>query len=298
MDFTPTQRTETYPFISPSQHNLTGRSVFITGASKGLGAAYAISYAKAGITNIGLSARSDLDLVEERVLVAAKRAERPTPRILKVKIDVTKNEQVTEAAERVKDVFGGGVDILINNAGTIDAGVPMVEVDVVEWWHTFHVNVLGTFHVTRAFTPLVLASSLKTIIMVGSAWGLTTFAENSAYQITKLTEFRLVDMVNVNSPPMCPAKEPGGRDEGLLCYMVHPDAIRTELAAGLGEKLRFMLVSSAELAADGLVWLTAERREWLRGRFVSCMWDLEEFVGLREEIVRENLLKVRMSVGG
>ena len=66
----------------------------------------------------------------------------------------------------------------------------------------------------------------------------------------------------------------------------------------LSEKVHPLLVSSAELAADGLVWLTSGRREWLRGRFVSCMWDFEEFVGMREEVVREDLLKVRMSVGG
>ena len=46
-DFTPTIHNDTYDFIKPEQFNLKGRSVLITGASKGLGAAVAVSFAKA-----------------------------------------------------------------------------------------------------------------------------------------------------------------------------------------------------------------------------------------------------------
>ena len=89
--------------------------------------------------------------------------------------------------------------------------------------------------------------------MIGSAWGLTTFPENSAYQISKLAQLRLADMVNVNYTPSQPALTPGGSDDWLLCYTVHPGGVKTEVSMGLSEKLHPLLVSSAELAADGLV---------------------------------------------
>lgn len=51
-----------------------------------------------------------------------------------------------------------------------------------------------------------------------------------------------------------------------------------------------------ELVAHTLVWLTKERREWLRARYVSCNWDMGELVAKQQEIVDKDLLKVRLVV--
>ena len=64
-DYVETQHHDTYDFIKPGQFDLEGRSVFITGASKGIGRAYACAYAKAGASLIGIGARSALGEVEK-----------------------------------------------------------------------------------------------------------------------------------------------------------------------------------------------------------------------------------------
>lgn len=56
------------------------------------------------------------------------------------------------------------------------------------------------------------------------------------------------------------------------------------------------LVDTPELAADFIAWLTAERREWLSGRYVSANWDVGELEARREEITGGDKLKMRLVV--
>lgn len=72
----------------------------------------------------------------------------------------------------------------------------------------------------------------------------------------------------------------------------------TDLGAKLSSRMHYSLNDRPELPGDTLVWLTAERREWLRDRYINSQWDMEEFLGKKDEIVKYDLLKMRMSVGG
>lgn len=63
------------------------------------------------------------------------------------------------------------------------------------------------------------------------------------------------------------------------------------------EKVHGVLIDTPQLAGDSIVWLTAQRRAWLKGRYVSCTWDMKELVEKRPKIERDDLLKVRMDVG-
>ena len=57
-----------------------------------------------------------------------------------------------------------------------------------------------------------------------------------------------------------------------------------------------LLQDTHELPADSIVFLSAEKRDWLAGRYVSCNWDLEEFMRKKEDIVQGDLLKVKLQV--
>lgn len=116
VDYVAALHHDTYDFIRPEQFDLSGRAVFITGASRGLGKAFAISYAKAGVSKIGIGARSNLDDVVDEVKAAAKKAGRADPEVFAVSMDLTKASSVSNAAAEVEKAFGG-LDILINNAG-------------------------------------------------------------------------------------------------------------------------------------------------------------------------------------
>src|ERR1700759_2025884 len=70
-----TSHTDTYPAIDPAtKSNHTGHYVLITGASKGVGRATALSFAKAGATGIALAARSSFNDLSSEILSAAKSA--------------------------------------------------------------------------------------------------------------------------------------------------------------------------------------------------------------------------------
>ncbi|KAK3214512.1 hypothetical protein GRF29_19g418092 [Pseudopithomyces chartarum] len=287
MDFTKTTHHDTYDYIKPEQFNLQNRAVFITGGSKGIGRVTAISYAKAGASQIAIAARTDMEEVEAEVIRAAKEAGKKAPQVIRLKIDVTSEQSVQEAAKEVEKAFGK-LDILINNAGYLEKFTPLHESDVSDWWKVWEVNIKGPYLVTRAFLPLLLKTDdgLKTILNVSSIGANIVTPGASAYQCGKFALLRFGEFMNADYA-----------DKGIVSFGIHPGGIPTELAKGMPEEMHHVLSDTAELAGDGIVWLTAERREWLRGRYVSCNWDMEEFLGKREAIENGDLLKVRLDVG-
>ncbi|KAF2438244.1 NAD-P-binding protein [Karstenula rhodostoma CBS 690.94] len=287
VDFTPTVHHDTYDYIKPQQFDLKNRAVFITGASKGIGRATAISYAKAGAMQIAIAARTDMEEVESAMIRAAKDAGKDAPQILRLQVDVTDDRSVQEAAKQVETTFGR-LDFLINNAGYLEKFVPLHESKVDDWWKVWEVNIKGVYLVTRALLPLLLKSndSRRTIINVSSISANLSVPGASGYQSGKLALLRFGECMNTDYA-----------DKGILSFAIHPGGIPTELAKGMPEAMHYVLTDTAELAGDSIVWLTAERREWIKGRYVSCNWDMKEFLGKRTAIEDGDLLKVRLDVG-
>ncbi|RHZ57451.1 hypothetical protein CDV55_104986 [Aspergillus turcosus] len=276
-----TNHHDTYPFIAHSTHH--NHKVLITGASRGIGLATAHSFARAGAPSIAIAARGPLDAVETALLSTAKEAGHPPPTILKLTLDVTDEASVAAAAARVTAEFGH-IDILINNAGTSETWVPIAESDPADWWGCWEVNVKGVYLVMQAFIPLLRKGTQKTIVNVSSIGALRVRPGASAYQTGKFAVLRLTEFVMA---------EYAG--EGMLAYAIHPGGVPTELAKGI-KALQGFLNETPELAGDAMSWLTQERREWLGGRYVSVTWDMEELLQKREEIVREDKLKMRLVV--
>lgn len=286
-DFVKTSHTDTYEYIKPEQFDLKGRAVLITGASKGIGRATAISYAKAGASYIALAARTDMQDVEAEMLRAAKAAGKSPPHVLRLTLDVTSQQSVEAAMAEVSKAFGR-LDILINNAGYLKKFELTHEEDVDAWWKTWEINIKGVFLATRAALPLLLQADdgLKTILNMSSVGAHIVSPGASAYQCSKLALLRMGEFLNEEY-----------KDSGVLAFGVHPGGVLTELGKGLPQEMHSVLTDTSELAGDSVVWLTAERREWLRGRYVSCKWDMEEFLGKREVVEKGDLLKVRLDVG-
>lgn len=65
---------------------------------------------------------------------------------------------------------------------------------------------------------------------------------------------------------------------------------------GLTECARIGLTDKPELAGDTIVFLAHKRREWLAGCYISCKWDMPEFLERETEIVEGDKLKVRLVV--
>ncbi|KAF9988724.1 hypothetical protein BGZ80_007384 [Entomortierella chlamydospora] len=280
-NFTSTLHTDTYPAIAHSNHQ--ARTVLITGASKGIGRATAISFARSGAANIVIAARSGLDEVEKELHAAAPSSSSP-PRIIKIQLDVVSEASVADAAERVKQECGY-LDILVNNAGYLEDRVPIAESNPSEWWKTWGVNLKGVYLMTRAFLPLLLQGKVKTIINVSSGGAHFTTRGASAYQTTKFALLRFTEFIAVEYV-----------DQGIISIAMNPGAVPTELALNLPKGVHQFLVDTPELAADSVTWLTQHRLPWLSGRYVSVNWDLPQLLAKKEEIIEGDKLKMRIVI--
>ncbi|CAK1363703.1 unnamed protein product [Cercospora beticola] len=292
-DYTMTQKVfnDSYPFIDPTKANLTGKSVFITGASKGLGQQIAISFGKAGASQIAIGARSSLTTTSNLIKSSALAAGHPEPQILPVNLDIASRTSVSAAAELISNGFSGKLDILINNAGMMSSNDLIGSSNPETWWdETMNVNLQGTYLMTGSFLPLLLASSTKTLINISSVGAHLVNPTLSAYQISKLAVLRLTEFVAAEYA-----------DQGLVAIAVHPGNILTDIVGngeGMDEGLKAVFTETPRLCADSLVFLCKEQREWLSGRYVNCTWDLEELVSeeKKKEIVERDKLKVKLVV--
>ncbi|KIX96238.1 uncharacterized protein Z520_08016 [Fonsecaea multimorphosa CBS 102226] len=286
--FTPTIHHDTYPAIDVSHSKgMVGKHVFLTGASRGIGKSMAMAYARAGASIIGISARSDMDEVKKEIEDAAASVGREVPKVVTAKMDVLDPESVQRAVDKMTPEFEGRLDIVISNAGYMEPWVNMIEADVDEWWRSWDINIRGHFLTWKAVLPLLLAdeSSLKTVVNMSSIGAQMCMPGASAYQTTKFALLRLSDFLNV---------EYGS--QGVIAYCMHPGAVPTELSWKMPDVVKVNLIDTPELMADTIVYLTQKRREWLRGRYLSCNWDMPELFAMQDEIVAKDKLKMRMVV--
>jgi len=125
---------------------LAGKTAIITGAARGIGAAFAKGYGKEG-ANVVIA-----DIRDGAATVAA--VEQAGGKAIYVKTDVTKQEQCDAAAKAAVERFGG-IDILVNNAGILVTIKPFMEVTSEEWMEVMAINTLGPFHCVKAVFPFM-----------------------------------------------------------------------------------------------------------------------------------------------
>jgi len=138
--------------------DMQGKTVVVTGASRGIGAAAARSFADAG-ANVLLLARSG-DAIGALAREIGARA-------LAVTCDVASWSQVKAAVDQAVWRFGG-VDVLINNAGVIEPISMLRAADPAAWARAFDTNLKGVFHGMRAAVPVMRKQGGGTVITVGS----------------------------------------------------------------------------------------------------------------------------------
>ncbi len=138
---------------------LKGKVAVVTGAARGLGAAFAIGFGREG-ANVVIGDIRD----GQKTVAAVKEA---GGKAVYVKTDVTRQDQCDAMAKVAVDNFGG-IDILMNNAGTLVTIKPFMEVTTEEWMEVMATNTLGPFHCTKAVFPYMKDRGGK-IINIASA---------------------------------------------------------------------------------------------------------------------------------
>lgn len=140
--------------------DLTGKVAVVTGASSGLGAQAALCYAEAGADVAILARRVEkLEEVKENILKTGRR-------VLAVECDVTDEESVKKAVNKVLEEFGH-IDILLNNAGVaVRGGVDSLSVE--DWDKSFNTNVKGMFLMSKYVVPGMIMQQYGKIVNVAS----------------------------------------------------------------------------------------------------------------------------------
>ncbi|MES1214922.1 MAG: NAD(P)-dependent oxidoreductase [Bacteroidota bacterium] len=164
----------------------TNKTVFITGASRGIGKAIALRLAKEG-ANIVVAAKS----VEENsklggtIFSAAKEIEEAGGKALAVQCDIRFEEQIQDAVDKTVKQFGG-IDILVNNASAISL-TPTEQTEAKRFDLIHDINVRGTFFVTKACIPHLKSSSNAHILTLSPPINMNPkwFAGHVAYTISK-----------------------------------------------------------------------------------------------------------------
>jgi len=122
-------------------------TVLVTGGGRGIGRAVALAFAEPGST-VAVASRTRSELQETGAAIEKRGA-----KALILTVDVTDEGSVAAAFKIVSDA-GGGIDVLVNNAG-IGGGKPLDKTDTASWRRVLDTNVWGTFLVTRQAVPLL-----------------------------------------------------------------------------------------------------------------------------------------------
>ena len=182
------------------------RVVFITGAGRGMGVAFAKAAMAAG--HAVVASGRDTDRVSKAL--------GPSNDLLAVKLDVTRRGDAEAAVQAAVDRFGR-IDVLVNNAASFYAGY-FEELTPEQFDRQLAASLIGPMNVTRAVLPVMRKQRSGHIVSISSTAGLVGFEFGSAYAASK---FGLEGWMASLAPEVAPF--------GITTTVVNPGFFRTEL---------------------------------------------------------------------
>ncbi len=245
--------------------DVTGKTVLITGASRGIGAAAARAFAAAG-ANVVLTARSSDAL--------AALAKEIGDRALALQCDVADAAAVKDVVAKAIAHFGS-LDVLVGNAGMIAPISRLSDTDPEAYSRTIDVNLKGVFYGMQAVLPHMLNRGAGTIITISSGaahgpiegWPSYSSSKAGAYMLT-----RVADLEN--------------RPHGIRVLGLSPGTVATQMqheikASGINRvsQLDWSDHIPPEWPAKALLWMCTDAADKYLGEDVS----------LREEDIRRQI---------
>jgi 3-oxoacyl-[acyl-carrier protein] reductase len=217
----------------PLEIDLSGRVALVTGGSRGLGRADAVTLALAGadvaIADIQLESYGGEDVDRYGPLAQAARTQgmvyteatvdeirRLGRSAIAIKCDVTDRAEVDEAVERVVSELGG-VDILVNNAGTLDHLGQLSDQSPDLWERDLAVNLTGAFNCAQAVWPHMRERGWGRIVNMASVAGTLGGFGQASYSTTKAGLLGLTRSLALE-----------GARHGITCNAIVPGVIGTE----------------------------------------------------------------------
>ena len=192
---------------APGRVTIPGTHALVTGANRGLGKAFVTELLDRGVAVVYAAARNPdtVDINDERVVP--------------IRLDVTKPDDVSAAASRCADV-----SVLINNAGAMLRTPLLAAPDLSAARSEMETNYFGTLAMCRAFAPVLAHNGGGAVVNVLSVASWLTSPFNGSYGASKSAEWALTNAIRVEL-----------RAAGTLVVAVHAGWIDTDMAANVPE---------------------------------------------------------------
>lgn len=227
---------------------LDGRTVLITGASRGLGAALAEAFAHAG-ARVALCARR-----AEALRAVAARLRAAGAVCLARAVDVRREAEIARWVQEAERTLGPPA-VLVNNASVLGRRVPLAEHSPEEWRQTLEINLTGAFLAARAVLPAMLRRGDGAIINVSSGAAVLPRVRWGAYSVAKYA----LEGLSWNL-----AAELEGT--GVRVNVVDPGAMRTSMRAAAYPQEDPASVKPPEAATGVFLWLASDAARGVTGR--------------------------------
>jgi 3-oxoacyl-[acyl-carrier protein] reductase len=271
--------------------DLSGRVALVTGGSRGLGRADALTLARAGADVVIADLLVESELSEETDSYGALATVARTQGLVKseatadeirslgrrafaVKCDVTDREQVGAAVERtVREL--GSVDILINNAGTLDHVGQFHDQQPELWERDLRVNLSGAFNCAQAVWPHMKERGWGRIVNMASVAGTLGGFGQASYSTTKAGLLGLTKTLAME----------GGR-HGITCNAIVPGIIGTEafhfgnpeMNQRIANRTVFKRPGEPQDIANAIAFLCSDLAAYITGVELNVSGGVELFV--------------------
>lgn len=234
------------------------KTAVITGASRGIGAAIAVAFAKSGyrvVINYNKSRERAKAL--EQILNDSYSTE-----VVCVQADVSTPEGARKLIGEAVSAFGG-IDVLVNNAGIAQQKL-FTDITDADWQNMISTNLSSVFYVSREATPVMLSKKKGSIINISSIWGETGGSCEVHYSAAKAGIIGLTKAL---------AKELGL--SGITVNCVCPGVIKTDMLSSFSEEDLASLAEETPLnrlgtpkdVADAVLYLA--KADFVTGQVLS-----------------------------
>jgi NAD(P)-dependent dehydrogenase (short-subunit alcohol dehydrogenase family) len=265
----------------------------ITGGGRGLGRAFAIALAQHGV-KVAITGRT-----EAEIQATAHAITESDGRAIAIAGDVTDRQTAEQTVARAEAELGP-IDLLINNAGMLQALGVVADIDADDWWREVEVNLRGPFLFAKAVLPGMIVRRRGRIINVASGAGLQAIATGSAYCVSKAALIRLSETIALETSAY-----------GIATFAIHPGTVRTPMnaylhdAEAVGRSAPELQQWFRQLYADGkdtpierpvelILTLASGRADVLSGCFLDTHNDIDALIADAEAIQRDERLRMRL----
>ena len=225
--------------------DIRGKVALVTGASRGIGRAAALAFAREG-TQVVVTART-----QDQLDSLVKDCQDMGVKAVAIAADAANADDVKRLKSEALNAFDQ-IDIVVNNAGVAKYGT-LLEHTVEEYYWMMNTNMRSTFLCTHAFLPEMLERKSGSIIIVSSQAGYNGFAGETVYCATKFAQVGFAEGLDREV-----------REKNIKVSVIAPGGVRTTFAFGTGRtedmpQLAGML--EAESVADAIVYAARQSPE-------------------------------------